>query len=438
MNVSTVLAAALALLLGASNFARAQGAPGDVPPVTVLRAARLVDVKRGAVVPNGVVIVQGDRIIGAGANLAPPAGATVIDLGDATLLPGLIDSHTHLLQNYDTRMGGDDPNMILTVATMSTAKRALLGAKMGREDLEVGITAVRDLGNSGLTGDVALRDAIRAGWVTGPHMSVSTRAISAAGGQFATMQPGAQRLIEEEYVVISNADEARRAVRQAFYDGADVIKVIVGTGPRVLSLEEMKAIVEEARRVDRPVAAHAIGDVSTRIAAEAGVNSIEHAYTVPDDVLRTMAAKRIYLVPTDFPDEFYLPPGITAQERAGHLRGIANFTKGSRERLRRAVQMGVPIAYGSDAYFQFGSRTRGVSSLQPMLAYAESGMTPMQIIQSATVNGATLSRVADRVGSLERGYTADVIAVAGDPTKDIAILARGATFVMKAGQIVKR
>ena len=398
----------------------------------------MVDVKRGTVVRDAVVVVQGERITAAGAGMAVPAGANVIDLGDATLLPGLVDSHTHLLQNYDSKMGGDDPNMILTVATMSTAKRALLGVRMGREDLEAGITTVRDLGNSGHNGDVALRDAIEAGWVTGPRIRASTRALSAAGGQFAPVQAAVQTLIDQEYVVVSGVEEARRAVRQAFYDGADLIKVIVNTGPRILSLEEMRTIVEEARRVRRTVAAHAIGDVATRIAAEAGVSSIEHAYTIPDDVLRMMAAKRIYLVPTDYPDEFYLPRDIAPQARAEQLPRIAAFTKGSRDRLRRAVTLGVPIAFGSDEYFDFAPQSRGLSSLQPLLAYAESGMTPMQIIQSATVNGAELAGLGDRLGSLEPGRLADVIAVTGDPTTDIAALVRGASFVMKGGTVVKR
>jgi imidazolonepropionase-like amidohydrolase len=428
------LLVALALLVTSRLHAQQPPVAG---PVTALRAARMVDVRKGAVVTNAVVLVQNGRITSAGANVALPAGAQVIDLGDATLLPGLIDSHTHLLQDYDGMLRGDDPNMILTVATMSPAKRALLGAMNGREDLEAGITTVRDLGNSGRNGDVALRDAINAGWVVGPRILASTRALSAAGGQFGGVQPAAQSLVAEEYVVVSGVEEARRAVRQALYDGADLIKVIVNTGPRVLGLDEMRTIAEEAHRVGSTVAAHAIGDSATRIAAEAGVNSIEHAYSIPDDVLRTMAAKHIYLVPTDFPAAYYLSLGRPS-DSAAMRPGIERFTKGSRERLARAVRLGVPIAFGSDSYYHAEGKTRGQTSLMPLLAYAEAGMAPMQVIQAATVNAAELAGRGTRIGALEPGKLADIIAVPGDPTRDIAILARGATFVMKGGVVVKR
>jgi len=271
--------------------------------LVVVRAAKMLDAKAGKVLANPVVIIEGERIKEAGPGLAVPAGAKVIDLSGATLMPGLIDAHTHLLQNYDFALGGDDNNMLLTVAQMSPAERALLGAKMGREDLEAGITTVRDVGNSGIDGDVALRRAISHGWVSGPRIVACTRALAAAGGQFGNLQHDAQALVQQEYVEIATVDDARRSVQRAVYDGADCIKVIVNTGPRVVSLEEMKAIVEEAHRVHKKVAAHAIGDDATRIAAEAGVDSIEHAYVVPDDVLKMMAAKKIFMVPTDYPEE---------------------------------------------------------------------------------------------------------------------------------------
>src|SRR5215470_6914389 len=347
--------------------------------VVILRAAKMLDVKAGKVVSHPVVIVDGGRIQKVGTGLAIPAGAKLIDLGGATLLPGLIDAHTHLLQNYDFALGGDDNNMALTVAQMSPAERALLGAKMGREDLEAGITTVRDVGNSGINGDVALRDAIDRGWVSGPRIVASTRALSAAGGQFGHLQHDAQALVAQEYVEIATVDDARRAVQRAMYDGADCIKVIVNTGPRVVSLEEMKAIVEEAHRVHKKVAAHAIGNDATRIAAEAGVDSIEHAYIVPDEVLKMMAAKKIFLVPTDYPEEVYtgfLPASMTPDERKDAEAQMKKFAQGNHDRLKRAVAAGVPIAAGSDEYYQMGKRTRGESSVTIYGAYRDSGMTP--------------------------------------------------------------
>ena len=439
--VRSIVPVTMAGLVTGSAVARGQvSLPSAQSTTTVVRAARMIDPKSGNVMQNPVIVVRGGRIVSVGANATPPAGATVIDLGTLTLMPGLVDAHTHLLQNYRGELGGDDPNMLLTVATMSTAKRALLGVRMGREDLEAGITTVRDVGNSGFSGDVALRDAINAGWVTGPRIRASTRALSAAGGQFGTLQPETQKLIEQEYVVISSVDEARRAVRQAFYDGADLIKVIVNTGPRVVSLDEMKAIVEEARRVNRTVAAHAIGDTATRIAAEAGVSSIEHAYTVPDDVLRMMAQKGIYLVATDYPADFYVnalgASNLTPEQQKEQMAGATQFAKANGERLMRAVRAGVKVAFGSDEYYDTPGRTRGQASLLTLQSYQEAGMPPLEVLRAATVNAAGLLGWADRIGSLEAGKLADIIAVDGDPLKDVKELQK-VKFVMKGGEVVK-
>jgi imidazolonepropionase-like amidohydrolase len=415
-----------------------QTMPAPDTHLVVLKAGRMLDVKAQKIVPNAVVIIEGEKIKQAGSGIAIPAGARVIDLGTATLVPGLIDAHTHLLQNYDFAIG-EDENMVLTVSQMSAAERALLGAKMGREDLEAGITTVRDVGNSGLNGDVALRRAINRGWVSGPRIVASTRALSAAGGQFGKLQHDAQALVEQEYVEIATVDEARRAVQRAFYDGADCIKVIVNTGPRVVSVEEMKAIVEEAHRVHKKVAAHAIGDDATRIAAEAGVDSIEHAYIVPDDVLKMMASKKIFLVPTDYPEQMYtefIPANVRPEERKEAESAMKEFAKGNHERLKRAVAAGVPIASGSDEYYQMGKRTRGESSTLIYEAYRDSGMTPWQIIQAATLNDAELLGWQDRIGSMDAGKLADIVATSGDPSQDITELEK-VKFVMKGGEIVR-
>ena len=436
--ISTALILAVSFLL----FLRTTTAQNSPAPALAVRASRMLDVKTGNVVTNAVILIENGRIKSAGSGLAIPAGTEVIDLGEAMMLPGLIDCHTHLLQNYDGAVGGDDTNMILTVTQMSTAKRALLGAAMGREDLEAGITAVRDLGNSGRNGDVALRDAIRAGWVVGPRILAATRALAAAGGQFGTVTPDTQNMIEQEYVVINGVEDARRAVRQALYDGADLIKVIVNTGPRVVALDEMKAIVEEAHRVNRKVAAHAIGDLATRVAAEAGVDSIEHGYTIPDDVLKMMAEKKIYLVPTDYPAEYYSAIFSSGRKQTPEQSqqselSFKRFADSNAQRLGRALKAGVRIAAGSDEYYNTPGKTRGQASLLMFRAYAASGMSPLEIIRASTTNAADLL-AGDRAlfGAIESGKFADLIAVQGDPLKDITELEH-VRFVMKGGVVIK-
>jgi imidazolonepropionase-like amidohydrolase len=411
------------------------------PVVTVIRAGSMVDVKTGTAVRNAIVIVEGERITSVGSNLPIPAGAQVLDLGDSTLLPGLIDAHTHLLDNRHGANVDSRSAMLLSVAQASTAKRALMGAALAREALAAGFTTVRDLGNSGVSGDVALRDAIEAGWVTGPRIVAATRALAPVGGQFGALSTEAQNLIAQEYVVISGVDEARRAVRQAFYDGADCVKVIVNAGPRVLSVDEVRVIVEEAHRVGKKVAAHATTDQATRIAAEAAVDSIEHAYSVPDDVLRMMAEKKIFLVPTDAPLDVYMDMNnngrrLTAEERHNMEELYKPGLQASRDRLARAVKAGVRIGAGSDIYIIVPGQTRGQASLNMLRSYAESGMSPVEIVRAVTVNNAELLGRQNDIGSLEATKLADIIAVPGDPLKDITALQR-VGFVMKGGQIVR-
>jgi len=433
----TAVATVCVLLTG---FGSASSQTPSAQKVIAIRAAWMIDPSSPTPVAKPIILVEGDRIREAGPAVVVPADADVIDLGSATVLPGLIDCHTHLLENYNGALGGDDPNMILTVVQLGTTRRALLGAAMGREDLESGITTVRDLGNSGWNGDVALRDAIDRGWVVGPRIVASTRALSAAGGQFGGVSAETQKIIENEYVVISGVEEARRAVRQAFYDGADCIKVIVDTWPRVVSLDELKVIVEEAHRVNKKVAAHAVTDAAVKIAAQAGVDSVEHGYLASDEALKMMAEKKVFLVPTDYPWTAYLEFGskrtMTPEERKQAEAGVKRCADANHRRLERARTAGVRIAAGSDEYYQFPGRTRGEASLLMLKAYAASGMSPLEIIQAATINAAELLGWQWKVGTLEKGKLADIIAVEGDPLKDIDELSK-VKFVMKGGRVIK-
>jgi imidazolonepropionase-like amidohydrolase len=411
---------------------------GETSPVTAIRCGRLIDVRAGHAVPNAVILIENGKIKAAGAGVRIPEGARVVDLGGATMLPGLIDAHTHLLTGFDPEVRDEDLNAMATVR-LGTTRRVELGAVNAREMLRVGFTTVRDLGNSGLNGDVALRDAIQAGRAEGPRMVVSTRALSPVGGQFDRLTPETRNLVAQEYVEVTDAGEARRAVRRAAADGATVIKVIVNNAVATLSLETMKAIVDEAHRAKLKVAAHAIGDQPTRTAAQAGVDSIEHAYVVPDDVLRLMGAKKIFLVPTDYPADFYLrlsnPRGDPERERA--LReGLGQVVDRGRRRLARARELGVPVAAGSDEYYAVPGETRGQSARRIFRAYAASGMRPLDVLRAATLDAARLLGWDDRIGSLEPGKLADLVAVPGDPLKDVTELEK-VGFVMKGGVIVK-
>lgn len=415
--------------------------PGQNKQTLVIRAQRLIDGTNDMVVQGAVVLVVGEKIAAIGPGIVIPANVRIIDLGDVTLLPGLIDAHTHLLEE----MNGSDRSlsgveMLRIAATQSTAEQALLGVKLAREDLEAGITTVRDVGNSGVNGDVALRRAIQNGWVQGPRMVTSTRALAAQGGQFGPLTPAAQNLIEEEYVTIHGPESARQAVRQALYDGATCIKVIVNGSPANVTLDEMKAIVDEAHISGVKVAAHAIGNKATRIAAEAEVDSIEHGYFIHDDVLKIMARKHIFLVPTDatlttLVDMSFGTRQPTATERAEREKEYVAFVKQEQERLTRAVKLGVPIAAGSDMNVSMPAMTRGQASLLVYEAYSEAGMTPMEIIHAATRDAAELLGMQDRIGTLEPGKLADMIAVPNNPLKDIRVLEH-ANFVMKGGAVV--
>ncbi len=421
--------------------AHGQTTPTFSQPIAI-RASRLIDGRNESPVIDAVILIDREKITAVGSRLPIPQGATVLDLGDVTLLPGLIDSHTHLLLEMDgTNLNLQDMAMLKAVATESTAERALRGAKLAREDLEAGITTVRDLGNSGVNGDVALRDAINNGWLPGPRIVAATRALAAPGGQFGQLIPEAQSIIEQEYVTIDGPQSARQAVRQALYNGADCIKVIVNGSPADVTLDEMKAVVDQAHTSGVKVAAHATDEKAARIAAEAGVDSIEHGYVVPDDVLKMMAEKHIFLVPTDGTEQEYLDMMFgtrqpTPAERAEQEKWIQLYVKGNRDRLQRARKMGVPIAAGSDMYLTLPNKSRGQASLEMLAAYAEEGMTPMEIIHAATSNAAELLGRQAIVGTLEVGKFADIIAVPGDPLKDVSRLEH-AKFVMKGGVVIK-
>lgn len=404
--------------------------------LTAVKCGRLVDVRDGTVSVDVVVTLDDGRIKELGTAGLPPGG---LDLGNLTCLPGLIDVHTHLPHRYLGTMGSY--GIVAETATVAPARRALIGVRSGVEMLDAGITTVRDLGNSGLNIAVLLRNAINTGDVPGPRMVAATRALSGLGGQFPPgLNPAAQGLVEEEYDVVTSPDEARQAVREAVYRGADVIKVIVTP---LLSAEDMQAIVQESKRLNRRVAAHAFNEALVRLAVDAGVASIEHGIAnLSDDLLRLIASKGIFLVPTGVSVDEESPEltKLTGEaEKAARAKALEAFRSAPYAvGIRRAMERGVRIAMGGDIYGEaVPPVTRGSQSLPTMYGYVDAGMTPLQALQTATINAAELLGWQDRVGSLRPGLFADLIAVPGDPLTDIRVV-KHVRFVMKGGVVVRR
>ncbi|MGE0441226.1 MAG: amidohydrolase family protein [Gemmatimonadales bacterium] len=425
---------ALIILLSAVAGAAAQ-TPRDTMP-TVIRAGRLFDSEAGTFTGPREILVKDGRITAVGERVDHPAGARIVDLSRSTVLPGLIDAHTHLLY-----LEGIGPGLTMegvkALVDEGLPLRALHGAARARTFLQAGITTVRDLGNAGRFGDVALREAIEDGSVDGPRMFVSGPGLSPFGGQFPGLDPGYQSLAADEYQIVHNAEEAADLVRQNVTNGATVIKIYSNNTPNrgYLTLEEIRAIVASARLHGVRVAAHATDDGAVYRAALAGVNSVEHAYQVADSTLALMARTGVTMTPTDIDSLTMIqyfslssagsPPPSPAQ--------IGQFLAGQRDRLRRAVNAGVTITAGSDNYLDL-KRAQGSAAKRNLFAYRAAGMTAVQVLQAATINDARLLGQEGRLGVIKPGAFADIIAVDGNPEQDFGALER-IRFVMKAGTI---
>jgi imidazolonepropionase-like amidohydrolase len=401
----------------------------------VIRAGRLFDSESGTMRPGQDILVRNGQIVQVGPGIATPANARVIDLRSYTVLPGLIDAHTHLLYL-------ESPKSTLTlegvkaVAVEGTPLRALHGAARARTFLQAGITTVRDLGNSGHFGDVALRRAILDGSVDGPRMFVSGPGLSPVGGQFPGVQPAYQAIAEEEYRIVRNPADAADAVREVITFGAQVIKVFSNNTPNpgALTPDELRAIVETANMMRVRVAAHATSDAAVWRAAEAGVHSIDHGYQIADSTLALMKRKGVALVPTDLDSvsaELYLKQAGTYTPES--LRNFLRQVEPMKDRLRRAMAAGVTIAAGSDNYIDMGL-PQGEAARRVLFAYHEAGMPATQILQAATINNGRLLGLEGRLGVIKPGALADIIAVEGDPLTDFKAIER-VRFVMKAGTV---
>jgi imidazolonepropionase-like amidohydrolase len=416
------------LLLGLLATAAAQNAP---PQPIVLHAARLLDIKTGRILKPGEVLVQGERIVEAGTSVKHPAGAEVIDLGDRTLLPGLIDAHVHLFLHP----GAED----LQTVQESVPQRTIGALLAARDDLMGGFTAERDMGTEGAgSADTAVRDAIDAGRIPGPRLRISGNAISILGGHEDAIGYNPEQRVLPNADYANNADELIAVMRRQLKEGADFIK-IYETGadsvrdgkfhtPYQYTEAELESAVREAARQGRKVAVHAIGEPGTLYAAQAGVASIDHAYQLSDETMRLMREKQIPAVPTfaisEYSADHESTPEFAARERSEIDLHVQEFKK--------QLAAGVPMAVGSDV----GPFPHGTQALELVLM-VKFGMTPLQALQADLLNGAKLLDWEGQIGSLEAGYFADVIAVAGDPLQDIGTL-QNVSFVMKGGVVYKK
>jgi imidazolonepropionase-like amidohydrolase len=409
----------------------AQTQPPPAPHAIVLHAARLLDVKSGRIVKPGEVLVQGERIMEVGASVKHPAGAEVIDLGDRTLMPGLIDAHVHLFLHP----GAED----LQTVQESVPQRTITALLAARDDLMAGFTAERDMGTEGAgSADTAVRNAINDGRAPGPRLRISGNAINILGGHEDAIgyNPAQHVLSNADYA--NNKDELIAVMREQFKEGADFSK-IYETGPDTVrdgkfstiyqyTEAELSAAVAEAARVGKRVAVHATGEPGTLFAAQAGVVSIDHANQLSDETIRLMREKQIFAVPTFTIFEYFADHAATPAQ-AAHEHQMLDLKV---QDFSKQVAAGVPMAVGSDVGpFPHGTQAR------ELVLMVKFGMTPLAVLQADLINGAKLLGWDGQIGELEPGYLADVVAVAGDPLQDISAVEK-VGFVMKGGVVYKK
>jgi imidazolonepropionase-like amidohydrolase len=442
-----LLAALFLALLPAGQLAAQSSAV-----VTLVKAGRLLDPRTGEVIAPAAVLVENGKIKEVGTpsrvQADAPGGVKTIDLGSATLLPGLIDSHTHLLLDVvvpaeaeiTRRYNGEFLPGLLLAITMSPSERVLRGAQLAREDLESGFTTVRNLGHSGIDGDVVLRDAINAGRVPGPRMLASGRKLTAPGSYIQSLNPAlAQAIVQQEFLQLDNPDQARQAVRANVFYNVDLIKISIDDD---ITQAEATAIVDEAHRQHLKVAVHAFTPTSIQMAIDAGADSIEHGNGVTDEQLKLMRDKGMFLnlTPTFYGGRFTKILEASIVMSSAFRSAQVGADERGRQRysalVQRVLKSGVKFALGSDMCWFYPGKTRGQASANVFAAVRETGMPPLDIIRGVTTNAAELLGWQDRVGAVEPGKFADLVAVAGDPLADVGELEK-VRFVMKDGRVVR-
>ena len=421
----------LALSLAFFSAAALAAAQQPAAQPIVLHAARLLEVDTGNILQPGEILVEGERIKAVGTTVDHPQGAKVIDLGDTTLLPGLIDAHVHLFLHP----GAED----LQTVEESVPWRTILAEQAAKADLMAGFTAERDLGTEGAgSADTAVRNAIDQGLIPGPRLRISGNAISILGGHedAVDFNPAQHVLSNADYA--NDAEQLIEVIREQHKEGSDFVKIYESGPDRMIdgvlhtpyqyTEAQLAAAVEEARRLGTVVAVHDMGEPGTLYAAEAGVASIEHATQLSDETMRLMKEKGIFAVPT-FTIFEYFAHHRESQDQAAAESAMLDYKIAE---FKKQIAAGVPFAVGSDVGpFPHGTQAR---ELTLMVKY---GMAPLAVLQADMINGAKLLRWEGQIGELKPGYYADIVTVPGNPLDDISVVEH-VRFVMKGGVVYRR
>jgi len=390
--------------------------------VYAIKAGKLVDPEKGSTETNQIILVRGKKIEAVGPNVQIPSDAKIIDLSKSTVLPGLFDAHTHLCMTM--KKDRDGTNYFITTLMDPTPFRAVEGVANARDMLASGFTTVRDVGNSGNYADTALREGIERGLVPGPTIINAGRIIAPYGGQF-HLQPEKRENATPEYIFADTHDEMIKGIRENIHYGAKVIKIVVDDQQYIYSADDIRFMVEEAHRDGLKLAAHCWTRAGAHNAAEAGVDSIEHGERMTNEDLQLARKNHVVLVGTDFTEIAVRESGLAPEMHSVFV-----------DRLKRAYQIGVTMAFGTDTYVYVPGETRGTQAVEYVNSWVEAGVPAKDTLRAMTINAARLLGVDGERGESKAGMIADIIATPDNPLDDIQAV-RKVFFVMKDGNVFK-